>query len=172
MGLWNRPRASESGRFVSKLNKFGLEANTLEPSRMSGAALNPKDLKHDYHRLFEPRTEPFFSIRNTSTTRPKRMFTLTSLQGSTIPSRSNSNIRPEALKRWPWEVSSSGFQIAQRVPVEGSLYSRAVHEIRFSCEVVGPAGLYSVRVVSDVFSRPIIAQSSKFPVSIRQLTAR
>ncbi|RXG61551.1 hypothetical protein Avbf_14989 [Armadillidium vulgare] len=86
------------------------------------------------------------------------------MEGSTILSKSNTNIRPAELKLWSWESSSSGIRVAQRVPVVGGLYSRPVHDIRFNCEMVGPAGVYSVRVVSDINSSPIIAQSLTFLV--------
>ncbi|XP_045585383.2 uncharacterized protein gogo isoform X2 [Procambarus clarkii] len=44
------------------------------------------------------------------------------------------------------------------------LYNLPVHELRFPCEAIGPAGLYSVRLATDVHTSPVIAASKWFTV--------
>lgn len=62
---------------------------------------------------------------------------------------------------WAW---GGGAMLLGRVPLLG-LYSRAPHEVWFPCDAIGLAGLYSVRLATDVSTAPVIASSQWFTVS-------
>lgn len=45
-----------------------------------------------------------------------------------------------------------------------ALYARGSHRVSFLCDSIGPAGLYSVRLITNVSSSPVIASSEWFTV--------
>ncbi|XP_063600628.1 uncharacterized protein LOC134776802 [Penaeus indicus] len=51
----------------------------------------------------------------------------------------------------------------ERIQLPG-LYARGSHKVSFLCDSIGPAGLYSVRLITNVSSSPVIASSEWFTV--------
>lgn len=51
----------------------------------------------------------------------------------------------------------------ERILLPG-LYARGSHKVSFLCDSIGPAGFYSVRLITNVSSSPVIASSEWFTV--------
>ena len=67
-----------------------------------------------------------------------------------------------------WDFQTGGrhrnIQYLQNRTID--LYSEVQHDVRFDCDRIGPAGMYSVRLITDVESSPLITESKLFRVRV------
>ncbi|XP_064089681.1 uncharacterized protein LOC135203711 [Macrobrachium nipponense] len=64
-------------------------------------------------------------------------------------------------KGWAWGGNAV---VLGRVPLQDNLYSFQSRDVKFPCSDIGPAGIYSVRLVTDIYTNSVITNSEWFMV--------